>query len=65
MAAPTRPLATRPVMIGPVSLIMEKIITAGSIDFAPKRIRLSRVCMESTTPVAAPAIATKGAILNR
>ena len=58
--APTRPLAIRPVMIGPVSLIREKTITAGNRDLAPNRLRLSRVCSDRTTPVAAPASATSG-----
>src|SRR5258708_21412904 len=35
-------------------------MTAGSMDFAPNRERLSRVCKESTTPVAASGSATKG-----
>ncbi len=53
--APTRPLAIRPVMIGPVSFISENMITAGNKDLAPNRTRLSRVCRDRTTPVAAPA----------
>jgi len=47
-------------MIGPLFLTREKTITAGRKDFAPKRTRLSRVCNDMTTPVAAPANAIKG-----
>ena len=36
------------------------MITPGSIDFAPNRVKLSRVCKDSTTPVAAPASAASG-----
>src|SRR6266568_8383137 len=60
MPAPTRPLTISPVIIGPLSLMMENTMTAGRNAFAPKRIRLSRVCNERTTPVAAPASATSG-----
>jgi hypothetical protein len=42
-------------MIGPLSLMMERTMTAGRRDRAPKRLRLSRVERESTTPVAMPA----------
>ena len=58
--APTRPLTINPVMTGPLSLTIEKMMTAGSIDFAPNCVSVSRVCRERTTPVAAPASATKG-----
>src|SRR5262249_20217195 len=58
--APTRPDATSAVMIGPVSLINEKTITVGRNPFAPKRIKLSRICNDITTPVAAPASAING-----
>src|SRR5438067_5909518 len=54
MPAPTRPLTISPVMIGPLSLIMENTMTAGRKDLAPNRIKLSRVCRDRTTPVAAP-----------
>src|ERR1019366_4188980 len=47
-------------MMGPLSLTIEKIITAGNIDFAPNRARGSRVWRDRTTPGAAPARATKG-----
>ena len=47
------------VMIGPVSRIRDMTMTAGSIDLAPKRIRLSRVSSDSTTPIADPARATR------
>ena len=40
--APDR-LTTSAVMMGPVSLMMEKMTTVGSIDFAPNRARLARV----------------------
>src|SRR6266404_8143577 len=60
MPAAARPLTTSAVMIGPLSLMIEKITTAGRRDFAPKRIRLSRVERVRTTPVAAPAMATNG-----
>src|ERR1700691_3432513 len=60
MPAPTRPLTTRPVMMGPVSWITEKTMAAGSSDLAPNRVRLYRASMESTIPVAAPARATSG-----
>ena len=58
--APMRPLATSPVMIGPISLMIENTITVGSIAFAPNCTRLARDCSERTTPVAAPASATSG-----
>ena len=35
-------------------------MTAGSSEVAPNRARLACVCKEITTPVAAPASATKG-----
>ena len=58
------PEATRSaVMMGPLSLIIEKMMMPGSIDFAPNRARLTRVCMLSTTPTAAPANATRGSDL--
>jgi len=57
--AATRPLTTKPVITGPVSFSSENTITAGSMDFAPNRVKLSRVCRAKTTPVAAPANATK------
>src|SRR6266568_9485425 len=60
MPAPTRPLTISPVMIGPLSLIMENTMTAGRKDLSPNRIKLSRVCRDRTTPVAAPASATSG-----
>src|SRR6266568_7993002 len=60
MPAPTRPLTINPVMIGPLSLMMENTMTAGRKDLAPNRIKLSRVCRDRTTPVAAPASATSG-----
>jgi len=60
MPAPTRPLTTRPVMTGPVSLTMEKTTTAGRNDRAPNLTRLACICSAMTTPVAAPAIATRG-----
>src|ERR1700722_5820260 len=60
MPAPTRPLTMSAVMTGPLSLMSEKTMTAGSMAFAPKRVKLSRVCKESTMPVAAPARATSG-----
>ena len=60
MPAPTLPLTIKPVMIGPLSLTRENTITAGRKDLAPKRTRLSRVCNDITTPVAAPAKAING-----
>ncbi len=60
MPAPTRPLSTSAVMIGPISRMIERMITAGRNVLAPNRIRLSRVCRARTTPVAAPASATSG-----
>src|SRR5579862_2390815 len=60
MPAPARPLTTRPVITGPLSFMIENTIMAGRSDLAPKRTMPSRVSNESTTPVAAPAKATKG-----
>src|SRR5215467_1709130 len=60
MPAAARPLTTSAVMIGPLSLMIEKTTTAGRNDLAPKRMRLSRVESVITTPVAAPASATNG-----
>ena len=37
MPAPTRPLTTRPVMIGPITWITEYTSVAGNIDLAPNR----------------------------
>ena len=60
MPAPMRPLATSPVMMGPISLTSEYTIMDGRNAFAPNRVKVSRVCSERTTPVAAPANATSG-----
>lgn len=61
--AAARPLTTSAVMIGPLSLRIENTTTAGKNDFAPKRTRLSCVERVTTTPVAAPASATRGSDL--
>src|SRR5271166_4724348 len=58
--APTLPLTTRPVTIGPVSRRIEYTRAAGSMDLAPNRTRLLRLSRERTAPMAAPANATSG-----
>jgi len=60
MPAPTRPLTTSAVMIGPLSRSTERMIRPGSADFAPNSISVSRVCSESTVPIAAPDSMTRG-----
>src|SRR5580704_4361276 len=62
--APIRPLATNPVMMGPISLMMENTSIVGSIALAPNRTRLARDCRDKTTPVAEPASATNGSDLD-
>src|ERR1700723_803319 len=54
------PAPTRPVMIGPITWITEYTRVEGNIDFAPNRLRLYRASSEITTPMAAPASATRG-----
>jgi hypothetical protein len=60
MPAPTRPLTTNPVTIGPISWMIEYRMAAGSMDFAPKCSRLLRLSSARTVPTAAPARATRG-----
>jgi hypothetical protein len=59
-----RPLATKAVIIGPISLIIENTSIVGSIPFAPNRTKLARDCRDKTTPVAEPAKATNGSDLD-
>ena len=59
--APTRPATRRPVMSGPVSRMSAIARAAGIIASAPKRSSEARVCIESTTPTATPAVRMSGA----
>ena len=61
MPAPTRPATSSPAVSGPVSRISAIASPAGIIASAPNRSSEARVCIDSTTPIAKPAVRISGA----
>ena len=60
MPAPMRPDSSKPAVSGPVSFTSARARPAGIIASAPKRSSDARVCIDSTTPTARPAMAMSG-----
>ena len=61
MPAPTRPDTSKAAVRGPVSRISAMASPAGIIASAPNRASDARVCIDSTTPIAMPAVRISGA----